>query len=205
MSSGRPTNSISAHGMTLLLPDHEAVRTLEKVYLPSSYGHKVWETSWVLIDYLSRIADMAGKRVMDLGCGWGLAGVFCAKQHGASVTGVDVDDQVQPYLDLTAAVNGVRVGFLNLGFHQVEDGLLAETDIIIGSDICFSATLIDPLRAVIGRAQTASVEQVLIADPGGRYFQDMAHHYARNAAAEVLNWSIRTPAMATGKILRIVF
>jgi cyclopropane fatty-acyl-phospholipid synthase-like methyltransferase len=47
--------------------------------------------------------------VLELGCGWGLVGIACAKTFQAQVTGLDADAAVFPYLQLHAARNGVRL------------------------------------------------------------------------------------------------
>ena len=105
----------------------------------------------MLIDYISQSDSIANKRVLELGCGWGVTGIYCAKKHHALVTCVDLDNEVYPYLNLTAKTNKVEVDFLNLGIDQIKRGILKDIDIIIGSDICFCDTLIDPLRRLFNR------------------------------------------------------
>ena len=196
-------NEISAYGLRLLLPEHEAIRTLEKEYIPANYGHQVWDASWLLIDYLSQTTGLSGKNIMDLGCGWGLPGIYCAKTWSAFVTGVDVDDRVQPYLNLMAAINHVQVDFLNLGFHQIEGDLLNRTDIIIGSDICFCESLMNPLYDLIKRVEASSVKQIIMSDPGRWTFDELTGIFTRNGRAEVIDWVINMPSDITGKIFKV--
>ena len=56
---------------------------------------------------------------MEVGCGWGLLGIYCAKKYGARVTGVDIDSEVFPYLNLHAEINQVEISTLKKGY----DGL----------------------------------------------------------------------------------
>ena len=43
------------------------------------------------MDYLGCQGLPEGVKVLEVGCGWGLAGIFCAKHFRAVVTGVDAD------------------------------------------------------------------------------------------------------------------
>jgi len=198
-------NEIIAYGIRLLMPEHEAITTLEKEYLPANYGHQVWDASWLLIDYLNQSGGLCGSNVIDLGCGWGLPGIYCAKAFGAHVTGVDVDDQVQPFLDLIASINHVQVDFLNLAFHQIGGVLLSKTDLIIGSDICFCEGLIQPLYDLINRVESSSVKQVIISDPGRWTFGDLTDYFMPDERVEVITWATDMPYKIEGKIFNIRF
>jgi predicted nicotinamide N-methyase len=193
----------NAHGVTLLHGNHKKIRPLKKKYKPTGHGHKVWPSSWLLIDYLKKTKLVAGKRVMDLGCGWGLTGIYCAKQHRALVTCVDIDDAVEPYVTVMAETNKVQVQYINRGIDQIHRDLLKEVDVIVASDICFTESLIDPLRRLIHRAQKASVKQILISDPGRGPFRDLCDLFVRKKGVEVIDWHIQKPAKVAGEILSI--
>ena len=134
-----------------------------------------------------------------------MAGIYCAKKHNASVTCVDIDDAVLPYLNLIARTNNVEVDFLNLGFDQIRRNILNPVDIIIGSDICFCDSLIAPLRRLIQRAKQASVKQVIICDPGRWPFDDLSRLFVGKNGVELLEWEINKPYRISGKILKIQF
>ena len=108
MAAGAKKN-IRAYGIQVLLSGHSDVRKLKRDYIPSSHGNKFWTSSWLLMDYFKKKGMSSGTRVMEVGCGWGLAGIYCAKNHGARVTGVDIDPDVFLFLDLHAEINGVRI------------------------------------------------------------------------------------------------
>ena len=80
-----------AYGIYLLQSQHRLVRSLKRLYEPSVHGHKAWQSSFVLMDYLLHKPFRRGSRVMEIGCGWGPASIFCAKQLNARATGVDID------------------------------------------------------------------------------------------------------------------
>src|SRR4030095_17017650 len=114
MPAGRkrwtPPQERSVFGLTMLHPSHPEVRRLQQdAARPTLQGHKVWPTSFVLLDYLHQRGIPPQTRVLDLGCGWGLVGMACAKTFQAQVTGLDADAAVFPYLQLHAARNGVHL------------------------------------------------------------------------------------------------
>ena len=97
-------------GLTILSPSHPEVRRLQQAAVqPTLHGHKVWPTSLVLLDYLHQRGLPPQTRVLELGCGWGLVGIACAKTFQAQVTGLDADAAVFPYLQPHAARNGVHL------------------------------------------------------------------------------------------------
>ena len=204
MRQNRVKFETRAHGITLLHGNHRELLKLKKEFKPTDHGHKVWPTSWLLIDYLNKSNIASGKRVMDLGCGWGLTGIYCAKSHNSRVTCVDVDRDVEPYVRLMAKTNGIKIDFLNLGIDQVKRPHLKGFDVIAASDICFCDTLIDPLRRLIHRAKNAGVQRILISDPGRWPFDDLCDLFVGKRSVELLEWRTQEPIEADGKILGIV-
>jgi hypothetical protein len=102
-----PPQERHAFGLTMLAPSHPAVRRLQhEAVQPLLHGHKVWPSSWVLMDYLHQHGVPPRTRVLELGCGWGLVGIACAKLFQAQVTGLDADAAVFPYLQLHAQRKG---------------------------------------------------------------------------------------------------
>lgn len=198
------SDSVAAYGLNVLLGSHSAVRQLKQKVRPTEHGHKVWTSSWLLVDYLSALGVTPGLRLLDLGCGWGLAGIYGAKRLAADVIWADLDDAVEPYLELMARTNGIRARFLPLGIEQVRRHLLGQLDIIVASDICFCDTLIDPLRRLINRAKAAkSVRHILIADPGRWPFDDLCELMSKRKGVSVVEHQIEQPKKLEGKILKI--
>ena len=95
-----PLKERHVFGLTMLSSSHPEVRRLQHAAArPSLHGQKVWPTSFVLLlDYLQQRGVSPQARVLELGCGWGLVGIACAKTFQAQVTGLDADAAVFPYL-----------------------------------------------------------------------------------------------------------
>lgn len=197
--------ALHAHGVKCLLSPHPEIRKLKRRHCPGSHGNKVWKSSWMLMDYLDSKGAIADGAALDIGCGWGLTGIFLSKRFNAKVTGIDIDSEVLPYLQLHADINQTEVRFLNKGFDQIRVPQLRKVDVMVGADICFWDELIDPLRKLINRARRADVKQVFIADPGRPTFDDMAEPFLSRHRSELIDWEIETPVYTAGKILRIDF
>lgn len=197
-------NEIQAFGVRVLLSHHPKVRRLKRDNLPSHHGNKLWTSSWLLMDYIGRQGLPRKARVMDLGCGWGLAGIYCAKKHKACVTGVDIDSEVFPYLRLHAAINQVKIATMRKSFQGLTREQLRGIDVLIGADICFWDSLVDPLRRLIRRALDAGVKMVLIADPGRSTFEELGDYFCEKMGGVLLDWEVRYPRRIQGQILKVV-
>lgn len=198
-----PRTMIRAYGLRALLAAHPQVRSLKRTASPSIHGNKSWPSSWLLIDYLSRRPLPRRRRVLELGAGWGLAGIYCARKYEARVTAVDKDPDVFAFLRLHAQANGVRVRELRAGFAAIGRRHLQRAEVIIGTDICFWPSMVDPLKCVIARALACGTRLVLIADPGRAPFERLARWFTRDGRGEVIDWTARRPRSRWGRILRI--
>lgn len=201
-NTAKRKSEIRSHGIRLLLSNHKKIRKLKKDHIPWNHGYKVWPTSWLLIDYLKKNRLIAGQRILDLACGWGLSGIFCAKTFSSKVTSVDGDKEVCPYVKLLAEINKTEVNFSHVDINKVGINMLKDIDVIIGSDICFHKELIDPLRRLIKRAKRASVSQVYISDPGRGPFDELADHFTDQEGAEVIDWKTTKPVNVQGRIFK---
>ena len=201
--SSTAKNEIRAYGVRVFLSRHPEVRKLKRLNFPSVHGNKHWRSNWLLMDYFRRRGLMEGARVMEVGCGWGLAGIYCAKKHGAIVTGVDIDPEVFPYLCLHADINKVRIKTMKRGFGGLTGKYLQNVDVLIGADICFWDTMVVSLKRLILRALRASVGLVLIADPGRSPFEELGRYFVEKGSGEILNWTSQRPRRIQGQILKL--
>lgn len=201
--TSRAQTEIRAYGIRVLQSRHPQVRRLKRLHTPSVHGNKHWASSWLLMDYFGHHGLPEGTRVMEIGCGWGLAGIYCAKKHGAVVTSVDIDPEVFPYLQLHAAINKVHVDTLHSKFNKLNETHLQNIDVVIGADICFWERMVYPLKRFIHRALNAGVQLILIADPDRSPFQRICRYYVRKRKGEVLNWSVKRPRNIQGRLLKI--
>lgn len=192
-----------AYGIRLLLSQHPEIRKLKRFNAPSAHGNRLWKSTWLLIDYLHRRGLPLDLRVMEVGCGWGLLGIYCAKQYSARVISVDVDPEVLPYLELHAKVNQVAIDTLRKDFDGLRTKHLDEVDVLIGADVCFWDTLVKPLKNLILRALRAKVKQVLISDPGRPPFEEVGEYFVNKRGGEILDWTAQRPRRSEGRILKI--
>jgi predicted nicotinamide N-methyase len=201
--TSRAQTEIRAYGIRVLQSRHPEIRRLKRLHAPSVHGNKHWASSWLLMDYFRHHGLAEGTRVMEIGCGWGLAGIYCAKKYGAIVTGVDIDPEVFPYLHLHAAINKVHVATLQQKFNRLKETHLQDIDVVIGADICFWDKMVYPLKRFILRAMNAGVQQVIIADPDRPPFQRISRYFVRKRRGEVLDWSVQRPRNIHGQLLKI--
>lgn len=165
----------SIYGIKILKSKHKTLKILKKESeKPTLYGDQIWQSSFMLMEYLEQNPLASQQRVMDIGCGWGLLGIFCAKRFGSNALLVDADCNVFPYVNSHELLNDVHVRTIQATFDEVTPAHLAQQDVIIGSDICFWPELATQLRLLIGTAIKAHVKQIILADPGRQTFLHLA-------------------------------
>ena len=195
-------HSREGFGVTILKRSHNEIARLgNRNYHPSIHGHKFWRTSYLLMDYLSGSPPSPHSKVMDVGCGWGLAGIYCAKAFASKVTGVDADADVFPYLQTHARINKVEINTLEKRFENLTTAELTGFDLLIGSEICFWDTLESSVFNLIKQAKNSSVSKILIADPGRPSFMNLAERCKKAFNGQLLEWYVREPKWAYGHIL----
>ncbi|MEE2891356.1 MAG: methyltransferase domain-containing protein [Pseudomonadota bacterium] len=192
-----------ANGLRILTGAHASVRALRRAgHVAEIHGNKLWNSSFLLMEHLKKHPLPAGTRVLEIGCGWGLLSIFCAKRFGAVAHGIDADANVQPYMHLHAELNGVEVTSEKKTFAQLTTKMLADYDLVVGGDICFWDDLNRDLFNLIRRARKAGVGTVMIADPCRPPFTALAER----CEATLPNTERRTvhlsrPVKASGQIL----
>lgn len=194
---------LNAYGMRVLLSPHPEIRRLKKENKPKNHGNKFWTSSWLLMDYFKQNGIEKGSRVMEIGCGWGLTGIYCAKNYDVCVTGVDIDPHVFPFLKLHADINNVNIRTMQKSFDELTCNILRETDILVGADICFWDELIDPLRRLIKKALLSGVKTILIADPVRSPFEELGEYFEDYMCGEILEWVVHQPRHIRGQILKV--
>lgn len=198
-------NIFQAYGILLLKNNHRFVRKLKKYYTPSIHGHKTWNSSFLLMDYFLHNETLGHEnKVLELGCGWGPTSIFCAQHASASVTGVDRDDEVFPFLEVQAALNEVEVETKQASFEKLSKKELSGFDIMIGADVCFWDQLTKIHYNLIRRAFRAGVKEIIIADPGREPFYSLAEKCLfKYPESELIDWYSTEPEYFEGEILHI--
>ena len=194
-----------AYGLYLLQSEHRFVQRLKRVHAPSLHGDRTWQSSFILMDYLQHRPPRHRDRVMEIGCGWGAVGVYCARTFGARVTSVDADRHVFPYLKLLEVLNDVELESLHRSFEKLTTRRLAQEDLVVGADVCYWDRMVKPLLNLVARAIRGGTTRVVIADPGRPPFYELVDQCARRKGlrAELTGWYALEPRRYHGEVLEV--
>jgi predicted nicotinamide N-methyase len=195
-------------GLRLLRASHPQIRRLKRKLACSHQGQKLWRSTSVLLDYLQEYPLDKGCRVLDVGAGWGMAGLFCAQRFNAAVTALDIDPQVFAYLELHAAINNQHIGTRVMPMEALTAADLAAFDVVIASDICFWDSATQAFQYLVETCLTAS-KRLIVSDPGRppfidvvEGFIDLAQQPGQTALQQLAleNWSVPPPLNSHGLI-----
>ncbi|VUD48144.1 Ubiquinone biosynthesis O-methyltransferase [Thalassocella blandensis] len=200
----KKTDQREAFGLTILKNGHPDVKKLRSdTGMPSIHGNKFWKATYLLIDYLNEFPPSKKKpKILEIGCGWGLGGIYCAKNFNAKVTSLDADEKVFPYLDLHAKLNGVKSKTWKNRYEKIRVEDLQEFDMMIAADVCFWDEMTKPLFNLVKRAHKAGVRTVMT-DPGRPPFRDMAEKSIEKFGGAYVDWTVPHPHNASGIVLDI--
>ena len=142
-----------------------------------------------------------GSRVIEAGCGWGLAGIYLAKKFEASVSSVDADSDVFPFLELHASINRVEIQTIRAKFEDLTGEFLSNIDVLIGSDVCFWDDMIKPVFNLMRRARRHGIKKIVIADPGRSPFRKLSSMATKELGAQTNDWDTGIRYKAAGQLL----
>ncbi len=191
-------------GIKVLKNNHPDIRAIKRqIGNATIHGNKFWRSTGLMIDYLNASPPPKGWKVLEVGCGWGISGIYCAKNYQSSVTALDADETVFPYLHYHAELNDVEVATVKSRYEKVTTAMLSEFDMVIGSDICFWDEMASPLFNLVGRAYKAGIKRVVMTDPGRPPFRTMAEKCMNRYDAIYDKWSVPHPNNTSGLVLDI--
>ncbi len=200
--AGQEYNELN--GLIVLKKNHEYLQHIRELLPdPEIHGYKVWGSSFLIMDYLKDNPPKDHAKVTEIGCGWGLLSIFCAKHFDACVTAVDADDHVFPYLDTHAILNDVQIRTTVRRYEELKVKDLRGQNLVLGGDICFWDELIEPLYQVVDKAVRAKVGRIVIADPGRDPFLELAERCRQDFGAELYEWDVSKPRKIDGYLLEI--
>jgi len=108
--------------------------------------------------------DVAGKRILELGCGLGLSSLVLQRRQ-ADITASDHHPLAEEFLTYNAALNGLPMpAYLDLAWTLPQPDL-GHFDLIIGSDVLYERGHAEQLSSLLSRHARPESE-VLITDPG---------------------------------------
>ncbi len=199
-------HTLSSYGIHVLTPKHPQIKKLEKQLGSAKlHGTKVWDASFIMMDFFNTTPLPFDQKVLDIGCGWGPLTFYLQKEQSARVISIDADDSVQPFLDLHAHFNGSDALFWQAEIAQLGVDDLQIADVIVGCDICFWDSLRDDWKKLIKRAEKAGVQSRFLFDPGRSPFNELVDWADERYSTEYWEHSITKPVKSEHYILEIKF
>ena len=131
-----------------------------------AFDNPYWAYSWggglaLARHILDHPETVAGRDVLDLGTGSGIAAIAAALSGASNVTAADVDRYAIIASDLNAAANGVAVSTLHA---DLLPGPPPAADIILVADLFYDAVLAQRVTAFLDRSLSAG-RDILVGDP----------------------------------------
>jgi ETFB lysine methyltransferase len=122
----------------------------------------VWPSARVLAGAMQTF-DIAGKRILEIGCGLGLASLVL-QRRGGNITASDMHPMAAAFLTENLLLNRLTPIRFQTGSWANADPELGKFDLIIGSDLLYEQDQPDILSRFIDRHSHSRVE-VVIVDP----------------------------------------
>ncbi|SMC38050.1 Predicted nicotinamide N-methyase [Desulfocicer vacuolatum DSM 3385] len=123
----------------------------------------VWDSGLVLSHFLFDF-NIAGKRILEVGCGIGLASLLL-NHRCADITATDYHPEAENFLLENIKLNqGKNIPFVRTGWED-EKSDLGQFDLIIGSDLLYERDHAQILSLFINQHAKNNCE-VIIVDPG---------------------------------------
>ena len=151
----------------------------EDEFMP--YWAELWPSGLALADYVARL-DLAGQRVLELGCGLALPS-FAAALAGADVTATDWAPEALALVATNAEANGLQMPTALVDWSAAPPLGLFGFDVVMAADVLYEERNAVPLLSMLASV-TSEQGTVLLADPGRRH----APAFLDRARAE--GWSI---------------
>lgn len=129
---------------------------------PSPFFAYAWAGGLALArHFLENPNRVAGRRLLDLGCGSGLVGIAAMKAGAASVTAADTDTNAIAALGLNAALNGVEITAIHA---DIIGSPPPPVDLVAVGDLFYERGLGRRVAAFLDRCLAAGIA-VLVGDP----------------------------------------
>ncbi|PUA17243.1 bifunctional 2-polyprenyl-6-hydroxyphenol methylase/3-demethylubiquinol 3-O-methyltransferase UbiG [Glaciimonas sp. PCH181] len=126
---------------------------------PDAEFRPLHEINPLRLEWINARAPLAGKKVVDIGCGGGILAESMAKK-GANVTGVDLSDKALKVADLHGLESGVQVRYEKIAAEDLAEREAGQFDVVT----CMEMLEHVPDPASIVRACATLVK------PGGKVF-----------------------------------
>jgi len=148
---------IGAYNIELIIPLNQKEDSEERI----SFWYEVTSAAIALSNHLEAHYDLFEKKVLELGCGLGLAGITAGKL-GAKITFTDYKEDALRYAKINSENNKIiKANFKLLDWEKPEN--LEKYDLIIGSEIAYDYFFHDSLSVILKSARKDTGE-ILLAD-----------------------------------------
>ena len=186
---------------------------------PNAEFKPLHELNPVRLKWIDAHAALAGKRVLDIGCGGGILSESMAGL-GATVKGIDLSSQALGVADLHSLESGVTVDYEEIAAEALAAREPATYDVVTCMEmlehvpepaavVAACATLVKPGGWVFFSTLNRNVKSYLFAVIGAEYLAQMlpkgTHDYARFIRPSELAGFVRTAALHTQEIKGIAY
>lgn len=131
-----------------------------------AYFGVVWPSSEILARLMADF-DIRNKRILEVGCGIGLASLLL-NSRSANITATDHHPDADAFLQWNVTLNtGKPIPFIRTGWEE-EPSSLGEFDLIIGSDLLYQPDHPELLSGFICQHAKESCEVVIVDPSRGR-------------------------------------
>jgi predicted nicotinamide N-methyase len=134
---------------------------------PPPFWAFVWAGGQALARYvLDNPALVAGRSVLDIATGSGIAAIAAARAGAEQVHAIDVDPAAAAAAQRNAAANGVAITAA-----RADVGDAGWADVILAGDVFYSRSVAERMTAYLRGAARAG-SRVVVGDPGRGYFPE---------------------------------
>ncbi len=162
---------------------------------------KVWDASLVLADHLAGMPVSSSRRVLEIGCGLGVAGVVAAA-FGHRVTLSERDPHALRFAKAIAQLNDCApAGFLAMDWEHPP--LRQRFDLIVGSEVIYREEIV-PAVVNLCRHALSPQGQVILAEEVRRtsvaFFRQAGTHFELRAVRKTLRSADRQTPVILGSL-----